>query len=164
MGAESQGRRFPAPPLPRSESPADRATAGGPLPCSFWAAADGKAEGLPVVIIGGEHGDVPLEPTAGKVIADLVVDHPGCYVVDLSSTESNAEQDRFACDFAERLYRRKNKVRTPLHLFVDEADAFAPQRPLPGQQRMLGAFEALVRRGGIRGIGTTLITQRPKCG
>lgn len=26
---------------------------------------------------------------------------------------------------------------------------------------MLGAFESLVRRGGIRGIGTTLITQRP---
>jgi hypothetical protein len=131
---------------------------------AWWglrAAADGKSEGLPVVIIGGEHGDVPLEPTAGKVIADLVVDHPGFYVIDLSSTESNAEQDRFATDFAERLYRRKNKVRTPLHLFVDEADAFAPQRPFEGQQRMLGAFEALVRRGGIRGIGTTLITQRP---
>ena len=125
------------------------------------AAADGVSAGLPVVIIGGEHGDVPLESTAGKVIADLVVDHPGFYVVDLSSTESNAEQDRFATDFAERLYRRKNKARTPLHLFVDEADAFAPQRPLPGQQRMLGAFESLVRRGGIRGIGTTLITQRP---
>jgi hypothetical protein len=131
---------------------------------AWWglrATADGKAEGLPVIIIGGEHGDVPLEATAGKVIADLVVDHPGCYVVDMSATESNAEQDRFATDFAERLYRRKNKVRTPLHLFVDEADSFAPQKPMPGQQRMLGAFEALVRRGGIRGIGTTLITQRP---
>lgn len=130
---------------------------------AWWglrSSADGKSNGLPVVIIGGEHGDVPLEFTAGKVIADLVVDHPGYYVIDLSGTESNAQQDRFAADFAERLYRRKAKVRTPLHLFVDEADAFAPQRPLDGQQRMLGAFETLVRRGGIRGIGTTLITQR----
>jgi hypothetical protein len=122
---------------------------------------DGKSEGLPVVIIGGSHGDVPLEHTAGKVVADLVVDHPGYYIVDLSLTASNAEQDRFACDFAERLFRRKEQKRAPLHLFVDEADSFAPQRPMPGQQRMLGAFEALVRRGGIRGIGTTLITQRP---
>ena len=43
---------------------------------AWWglrAAADGKSEGLPVVIIGGDHGDVPLEPTAGKVIADLVL-------------------------------------------------------------------------------------------
>jgi len=32
---------------------------------------------------------------------------------------------------------------------------------MDGQQRMLGAFEALVRRGGIRGIGMTMITQRP---
>lgn len=130
---------------------------------AWWglrSSADGKSEGLPVVIIGGDHGDVPLEPTAGKVIADLVVDHPGYYVIDLSATESNAAQDRFATDFAERLYRRKSKVRTPLHLFVDEADCFAPQKPLPGQLTMLGAFETLVRRGGIRGIGTTLITQR----
>lgn len=131
---------------------------------AWWglrSSANGEKEGLPVVIIGGEHADVPLEYTAGKVIADLVVDHPGYYVIDLSSTESNAQQDRFAMDFAERLYRRKNKVRDPLHLFVDEADSFAPQKPQDGQQRMLGAFEALVRRGGVRGIGTTLITQRP---
>jgi hypothetical protein len=46
-------------------------------------------------------------------------------------------------------------------LIVDEADAFAPQRPQPGQQTMLGAFEAIARRGRIRGLGITLITQRP---
>jgi hypothetical protein len=131
---------------------------------AWWglrAAADGKSEGLPVVIIGGAHGDVPLEPTAGKVIADLVVDHPGFYVIDLSATESDAQQDRFAEAFAERLYRRKEKQRDPLHLFVDEADVFMPQRPFPNQTKMLGAFEALVRRGGIRGVGMTMITQRP---
>ncbi len=131
---------------------------------AWWglrASADGKSEGLPVVIIGGGHGDVPLEATAGKVIADLVVEHPGFYIIDTSGTESDAEQDRFATDFASQLYRLKEKHRDPLHLFVDEADLFAPQRPFPNQTRMLGAFEALVRRGGIRGIGLTLITQRP---
>ncbi len=131
---------------------------------AWWglrASADGKSEGLPVVIIGGAHGDVPLEVTAGKVIADLVVDHPGYYVIDLSQTKSNAEQDRFATDFAERLYRYKEQHPFPLHLFIDEADSFAPQKPFKGQERMLGAFEALVRRGGIRGIGMTMITQRP---
>lgn len=130
---------------------------------AWWglrASADGKAPGYPVIIIGGPHGDVPLEPTAGRVIADLVVEHPGHYVIDLSLTNSNAEQDRFAADFAEQLYRRKSRQPDPLHLFIDEADSFAPQRPFPGQQRMLGAFEAIVRRGGMRGIGVTLICQR----
>src|SRR5437899_680610 len=46
-------------------------------PTGAWyglrASADGKHEGLPVVILGGQHGDVPLERTGGRLIADLVV-------------------------------------------------------------------------------------------
>jgi uncharacterized protein len=122
---------------------------------------DGSAKGgLPIYVIGGQHG-IALEPTAGKVIAEQVATHPAYYVIDVSQFESNAAQDRFATDFGERLYRIKEKHREPMHLFIDEADAFVPQRPMPGQQRMLGAFEAIVRRGGIRGIGITLISQRP---
>jgi DNA helicase HerA-like ATPase len=58
---------------------------------AWWglrSSADGEHPGLPVVILGGEHGDVPLEPTAGRVIADVVIDHPGAYVIDLSGFES----------------------------------------------------------------------------
>ncbi len=131
---------------------------------AWWglrASADGKREGLPVTILGGDHGDVPLERTAGALIADLVVDEPGWYVLDLSHFDSKAAERQFATDFAERFYRRKAHSPDPVHLFVDEADLFAPQKPPKGDQRMLGAFEALVRRGGLRGIGTTLITQRP---
>ena len=36
-------------------------------------------------------------------------------------------------------------------LVVDEADAVAPQKPYPGEERMLGAMEDIVRRGGQRG-------------
>jgi hypothetical protein len=121
----------------------------------------GLRDKLPVTILGGEHGDIPLEPESGKVVAELVVQHPGFYILDMSYFESNAAQDRFATDFAEKLYRLKNKDRSPLHLFVDEADSFAPQKPYKGQERMLGAFEAIVRRGRIRGLGCTLMTQRP---
>jgi len=130
---------------------------------AWWglrASADALGPGLPVVIAGGEHGDVPLEPTGGHIIADLVVDDPRPLILDLSDFQSNAAQDRFVADFAERLYRRKAHHRSPLHLIFDEADSFAPQRPMPGQARMLGAIEALVRRGRQRGIGATFITQR----
>lgn len=145
------------------------AAAGQPFvvldPTSAWwglrSAKGGKKPGLEVTILGGDHGDVPLEPTAGKLIASFVVDNPGAYVLDLSGFESNAAQDRFVTAFAERLYRAKGSDRRPLTLIVDEADSFAPQRPMPGQQTMLGAFEAIVRRGRIRGLGCVLITQRP---
>lgn len=143
--------------------------AGAPVvvldPVGAWwglrARADALGPGLPVVIAGGEHGDVPLEPTGGHIIADLVVDDPRPLILDLSDFQSNAAQDRFVADFAEHLYRRKAQHRSPLHLIFDEADSFAPQRPMPGQARMLGAIEALVRRGRQRGIGATFITQRP---
>jgi hypothetical protein len=132
---------------------------------AWWglrAGAEGKGPGLKVTILGGEHGDIPLERTFGKLAAELVVDHPGFYVIDFRLFESNEAERHFAMDFGEKLYRLKGRPGDdfPLHLIVDEADKFVPQRPGPGDQRMLGAFEAIVKRGGLRGLGTTLISQR----
>jgi hypothetical protein len=126
---------------------------------AWWglrASADGKGEGYPVTILGGDHADAPLEETAGKVVADMVVEEPRPLVLDLSRLSKGAMR-RFVADFAERLYE---KNRDPLHLIIDEADAFAPQRPRPDEMRMLGAIDEIVRRGRIRGLGCTLVTQR----
>lgn len=120
----------------------------------------GLADGLPIIVLGGAHGDVPLAETAGKLIADLIVDTSQSLVLDLSDFDSDAAQCRFMTDFAERLYRRKARSRTTLHLIVDEADEFAPQQPQAKEARMVGAMAKLVRRGRSRGIGLTLITQR----
>ena len=129
-------------------------------PIGVWwglrASADGKREGLPIVVLGGDHGDAPLEVTAGETIASLIVEERLSVVLDLSRFRKG-EQTRFMTDFCERLY---HKNRAPLHLVLDEADAFAPQRPMKGQERLLGAVEDLVRRGRARGIGVTLVTQR----
>lgn len=130
---------------------------------AWWglrSSVDGQSAGMPVVIFGGDHGDVPLEPTAGRVIADVVLDHPGAYIVDLSRFESKAAEQRFAADFLERLYRLKKRESGPLLLVVDEADVFAPQRPGTEQIRTLGALESIVRRGRIKGLGDVLISQR----
>lgn len=118
--------------------------------------ADGRKPGLPVVILGGEHADAPLEPTSGEVVADLVVDESVSCVLDLSLMRK-AEQTRFFTAFAERLYHRNREA---LHVFVDEADEFCPQRPQKGTERALGAAEDLVRRGRSRGLGVTIISQR----
>ncbi len=129
-------------------------------PVGVWwglrSSADGKKEGLPITILGGEHGDAPLEETSGSLVADLVIDERISLVMDLGLLRKG-QQVRFMQDFCERLYHRNRQA---LHLLLDEADAFAPQRPMPNQLRMLGAVDDLVRRGRARGIGVTLITQR----
>jgi len=118
--------------------------------------ADGRSAGYPIVVMGGDHGDVPLEETAGETIADFLVDERQSCVLDLSLFRKR-ESVRFMTAFAEQLYRRNRK---PLHVIIDEADAFAPQRPGRDQARMLGALEDIVRRGRARGLGVTLVTQR----
>lgn len=128
-------------------------------PTGVWwglrSSADGRRPGLPVVILGGEHADVALEPTSGELVADLAVDENVSCVLDLSLMRK-AQQIRFFTAFAERLYHRNRQA---LHVFVDEADEFCPQRPQKGTERALGATEDLVRRGRARGIGVTLISQ-----
>jgi hypothetical protein len=124
-------------------------------------ARDGKRAGLPVVILGGEHGDVPLEAGAGEVVARLVAEERATALLDLSLLRKG-EVAVFMSAFLEGLYRLKarEQFRTPMMLILDEADAVAPQRPQHGEERMLGAAEDIVRRGRQRGLGCTLVTQR----
>jgi hypothetical protein len=123
--------------------------------------ADGKTPGFPVIILGGEHGDIGLEPGAGEIVAKLIVEERVSALLDLSMFRKH-EVATFMAIFLENLYRLKarEQFRTPMMLLIDEADAVAPQKPQKGEERMLGAAEDIVRRGGQRGIGCTLITQR----
>lgn len=129
-------------------------------PVGSWfglrSSGDGKGKGIAIPIFGGRHGDVPLEKTGGSLIADLVVDQRMTCVLDTSEL-SEGDKIRFLIDFAERLYRKNTE---PLHLFLEEADDFIPQRPFREQARLLGAWENIVRRGRARGLGMTMITQR----
>ncbi len=119
--------------------------------------ADGMQPGLAVIILGGQHGDAPLESTAGQVIADFVIETRQAVVLDFSSFETRSEQIQFTLDFLTRLYRGN---REPLHVIIDEADDVAPQKPFGDEARVLRAVEILVRRGRARGLGVTLVTQR----
>lgn len=123
--------------------------------------ADGKAEGIPILILGGEHGDVRLEPSSGEIVARMIVEERVSAILDYSEFRKH-EVATFSTAFLETLYRTKAKeqFRTAMMLVVDEADAIAPQRPQRGEERMLGAIEDVVRRGGQRGIGCFMATQR----
>jgi hypothetical protein len=119
--------------------------------------ADGKRPGFKITIAGGDHADVPLEETAGKLLAELVAAKRVPLLLDLSHFSKSAMR-RFLTDFTETLYL---KNRHPLHIIADECDLYAPQRAYAGVERLLGAMEDVVRRGRVRGLGISLISQRP---
>jgi hypothetical protein len=135
-------------------------------PIGVWwglrASADGQHPGLSILVVGGEHADVPITRDSGGVLAVMVAQQQISMVIDLSQF-NKADQHRIMLDFSTQLYQAKapEQYHTAVQIIMDEADEFAPQRPMPGEQTMLGAVETLVRRGRARGIGVTLITQRP---
>lgn len=117
---------------------------------------DGKKPGLEVPIFGGEHGDIPLEPTAGSLFARLVAEDRMTCVLDLSLF-TKGEQTRFLLDFATTLFRLN---REPMHLFLDEADEYIPQRVFKDMAPLVGAWSKLIKQGRNRGIGMTVVSQR----
>jgi uncharacterized protein len=119
---------------------------------------DGKTPGIPCVVFGGKHAMAPLEPTAGKLIADFVADPTQPSAVLDIKWWSRGEQVRFLADFLTRLYQKND---APLVLVLDEADQVAPQRAEPGEAVMLGAAQRLVKLGRVSGFGVILVTQRP---
>lgn len=119
---------------------------------------DGKKKGYPIVVFGGPHGDIPLTEDMGEQLAHLVIEQHVPMILSLKHLRK-AAQVRLVTHFAEALYH-DNK--SPVHLIIDEADSFAPQRPEKGKglEACLGRVEDLVRRGRASGIGVTLVSQR----
>lgn len=122
--------------------------------------ADGRSEGIPVVVFGGERGDLPLEESAGGFVGKVIAGSAQSSILDLELF-SKGKRLRFLADFFEQLYHHN---REPLLLLADEAQAYAPQitrfQVGPDASRCLGAVEDLVKLGRKHGIGPVLFTQR----
>jgi hypothetical protein len=129
---------------------------------SLRAGANGKAKGgYPVAVFGGMHGDLPLEPTAGKLLAQTAVESGQSMILDVSSLDSDGAMQRFVYELLEELYKLKQAAPTPLLLVLEEADEFAPQDTRGANvPRMVGAANRISKRGRGRGIGMLYVTQR----
>ncbi|HTT81735.1 MAG TPA: DUF87 domain-containing protein [Stellaceae bacterium] len=131
-------------------------------PLGVWwglrASADGTAPGYPVVVFSGRHADVAITAEMGAALGRLIAGQALACVIDLSGLGSSVARRRFMAAFAEALYEANEE---PLHLVLDEADLWAPQRPIKGWESLLGHIEEIVRRGRVRGFIPWLITQRP---
>jgi hypothetical protein len=121
-----------------------------------------------VLILGGKHGDMPIEPTGGAVVADLVADESISVIIDISRKPdgkmwSRGDRIKFVADYCTRLYERQGERRRPLLQIIDEAGRYVPQeirKDQPEIARCMGAVESLVEEARNVGVGVMLITQR----
>lgn len=120
---------------------------------------DGKTKAYPVILIGGDRGDIPLSERSGAAVARLVTQQRASVVIDTGDM-SVGEYTRWFTEFAVALY---STIRSPLHLIIDEAHQFMPQGKVPNPEagKMLHAGNRLLSGGRSRGIRAMLITQRP---
>lgn len=137
-----------------------RAVIADPTGVWYGLMHDGTGPGLAGIVLGGEHGDMLLDPSKGNVVAEFVVaqDTYPIVVLDLKLMRK-ADRTRFMLAFMETLYHENREA---LHLVLDEAHQFAPTQAREGgdQIKLLGAVEDVVALGRSRGLGITMISQR----
>lgn len=120
---------------------------------------DGTPSGLPVVVIGGAHGDIPLNRDAGERVAEALLASPQCAVIDFSM-ESQGDKRRFMTAFANRLMQTRSAF--PLPIFLEEAPDLIPQKALGPQIAICkAAVSKLATIGGNFDYGVIAATQRP---
>lgn len=118
---------------------------------------DGKSDGLPIVVFGGEHADLPLIPDKAQQMARAIVESNISCVLDLSGF-SKGLMKKILATFLDELYKLN---RIDRHVFIEEADMFAPQKTIgPEDAICAGSVSNFVRRGGNHNLGCTMITQR----
>lgn len=135
--------------------------------------ADGKGPGIECVILGGAHGDIPIEPTGGAIIADLVIDEQVNTIIDFSRKHNGqmwtiSEKIRFVTDYTYRLFQRQGELvegrrREPMMQILDEAARYIPQVIPSGAidlAKCVAAWEQVCEEGRNIGLGVTFLTQR----
>lgn len=124
------------------------------------ASSDGKKAGYPVVIFGGEHGDVPLNARSGAAVAELLATGNRSAIIDLGGWMV-ADRTRFWIDFSSTYFRTH---RGRHWLVVDEVHNFCPKgASLKGDTpMMLHWANRLASEGLGKGISMIAASQRPQ--
>src|SRR6185437_2674048 len=108
---------------------------------------------------GGPHGHVPLHPSAGKAVGELVGrnDLP-LSIIDMADFPMGGLQ-HFFTDFGATLMR---SMRGVLHLVLEEAHEFAPKERSGASGENMAVYQAkkLATAGRSKGIRLVLVTQR----
>jgi len=124
---------------------------------------DGKTPSrFKVIIFGGLHGDIPIEPNGGSILADFIVERNLSAVIDVSQFEHDTERARFLTDFGSRLFYLKKKNPSAICLVLEESEELIPQNVQRGEEKMLQVYKRIWKLGRNFGIGGIIISQRPQ--
>jgi hypothetical protein len=126
------------------------------------------AERYPMMIIGGEHGNLPIEEDAFELYVDSMLQHGLSAVFDLSEYLDSEQQHLYGL-IADKLFSAEQKYRRKIRLIIEEAQIYAPQRSAAGpagrgkkgQMDPLIASQKIAKRGRKRAIDSLWATQRP---
>lgn len=120
----------------------------------------GKGKGYPVVVAGGQEGDLPLTVAGAPEIVRAAMRSGVSLVIDLFDMNlSKADWKRIVTSCVKVLLHENSKFGLR-HIFLEEAAEFAPQRVGPDQGQVYAEIEKLARMGGNSRLGYTLINQR----
>lgn len=117
--------------------------------------------GFDIPVLGGLYGDIPLEPTAGALVAEVAVSSGSSLVLDTSQM-NDAERARFMTTLGQRLFELKKASPGAMHIVLDEAQDAVPQNPLPNENMMLHEWVRIWKQGRAFGIGLSVVSQRPQ--
>ncbi len=123
----------------------------------------------PMLIIGGEHGSLPLDEEAIDLYIEAMLQNRLSAVFDLSDYLDEEQQHLYGL-IVDCLFQAEQKYRTKIRLVVEEAQIYAPQRmagssmPKKGKKRSIDPVQAsqkIAKRGRKRAIDSLWATQRP---
>jgi hypothetical protein len=113
---------------------------------------------FPLLIIGK---DIPLVPESAEFLADQILEHDLSAIIDGSDPQLDiAAFQEFIARFIDRFIAMETRMRKPYLWILEEADELAPETGI-ARSICLGQVRKLVKKGGKRGLGTLVLTQRP---
>lgn len=136
-----------------------------PIKSDWWGmtlAADGKRPGLPFHILGGPYGHVPLHPSAGKSLGQIVA--TGALPLSIIDMEQfgPGDQNAFFVPFIESLFRNKTRENGVLYLVLEEAHMFCPKERdgTKGESMAVYWVKKIAQASRSKGIRLLVCTQR----
>jgi hypothetical protein len=113
-------------------------------------ATNGKDPGLPVRVLGGQHGEMHFRADAGSFVADWAIALGQPLVLDVSSLPTDGAR-RFLADFADQVCLRRPRA---MHLVLDDA------MTLTGVDGAFGHCPIVnVIRSAVTEVGVTLVSE-----
>jgi DNA-binding transcriptional ArsR family regulator len=119
----------------------------------------GDSRGLPVLVFGGMHGDLPLSPCSGGDVAELIVERNLTCVLDVSAMDDE-DRPEFLHGLGLQLFELHRRAPSVRHIILEEAHEVVPQGGGKEMRPTLKAWTRIVCQGRQRGLGITLVSQR----